>query len=165
MDGLEVDSFYFDYLDPRKIVYSPQEIKWILYHSRDLREGHWPMPDPCESTGGVPSGHANFETACLVIAEVDDRLADCDDDGLIVKAYYSDHDHDDGISKNRYVCQYYHIDSRRLNQVIGRCLYYVSGQRKPFWFDEYVSLVESGIRYRDAANILTGVISLHRGLA
>ena len=152
----EVSSFYDEYLSPHKLTYCQQEIKWLLYHGEILREGHWPMPDPQESTRGQSSGHGPHETACLAIAEVDLRLKDCDQDGLIVATYYSDHDHNESISKNRHHCQQWHINSRELNQIIGRCLYYVSGRRKRYNYLAFCVLVQSGLRYKDVSIMLTG---------
>ena len=70
---------------PVSIRYTREQVLFILENKEILKEGLWP-PEPRE-TGYTDEGnhpvscHAPFETACMIIAEVEARLKSCGDAG------------------------------------------------------------------------------------
>lgn len=113
---------------PREIVFSREQMEWLLKHLLALDEGQWP-PEP----GGyndVKTGKpewwrgAYFETPCQFGAEVRHRLEATGSDGLLVLSYYV---YDVDLE---YLARLNGLDVHRLSRRIERVLRYMSGWKR-----------------------------------
>jgi hypothetical protein len=151
----ETLSFYERYIPPYKIIYTVDQCKWLLYWRHELITGVWPIPDPTEQIKStVSSPHASFETACLAIGELEYRLSLCECDGKITAAYYSDREHQEYYEKNRYYQRLYKLDSKGLDRLLNRCLFYISRRRKPYPYYGFKVLTKNHLTYIAADMIL-----------
>lgn len=110
---------------PREIVFSQEQIVWLLQHLPSLDEGQWP-PEP----GGYDEVRTNkpdwwkgapFEKPCEFGAEVRHRLEATGDDGLLVElhiVYESSLDH---------LARLKGLDEHQAARRIDRALRYMRG--------------------------------------
>jgi len=119
----------------RSIIFSAQQVKWLISFLPVLREGRWP-PFPHTGYPQAPFGRranrngAPFESAAMVAAELDIRLKACGMDGWLVKMVY-------GWGENY---QSLGLADQELCRRLNRCLKYVTGwKRKRVSYREFVN--------------------------
>lgn len=109
--------------EPRQIIFSHEQVLWLLDHIQILRDGKWP---PRPASGYVepniqksPSRHAPFETPVQVAAELLARLGKAGQDGAMVKLMYCYGEDDETIARHWHIT----VDTakRRINRAINYC--------------------------------------------
>jgi len=118
---------------PNEIRFNQCHIMWILNHLDFLKTGYWPCDPDDINTQQCFQGRAYFETAILVAAEVEARLATIGDDGFIIKDRYHKEEQEWTLSKK------YHLPQGEVRMRIRRGLRYMAGDsRKSIPYDEWV---------------------------
>ena len=130
---------------PREIVFNKDQMKWIIEHLPELREGQWPV-NP-RATGYVDEStktrkrSAYFETPCQIASEADSRMGKCGLDGLMIEALYCWGEDNDKL------CRYFKIDEDELMARCRRVLNYISGwKRKRRSYEEFCGHKKATVR-------------------
>ena len=119
-----------DWYHPRDVIFDRITVEWVSNHALELREGLWPGGIPADYTtlpGGKAHAHAPFETAVLVIAELEIRVKRCGLDGFLWEEKYIRGFDEPQIAQNR--C----LDERTVFSRINKVLGYCASGRKPRW--------------------------------
>lgn len=83
-----------DWYSPNRLRFTRSQILWLIKHLPTLRQHQYP-PDPRE-TGYIDPGtivkrgkpRAPFETAALLLAELEEKIEACGMDGLLLEMVY-----------------------------------------------------------------------------
>lgn len=118
--------------EPRQIVWSMKQVRWLLPWLLFLRDGSWP-PDHRETGySGKTKSHSHrapFEAAALVAAELDARIKACGQDGEMLHVYYCY-----GLEATR-IARLVKMDEEQVMRRISRALHYIASGPGRRWRD------------------------------
>ena len=112
---------------PWEIRFTREQVEWLLPHLEEMRRGQYPSEG--QDTGYYdvpikhhPSGHAPFETPCMIAAELDMRIERCGSDGILLRWHYCEGKSLDEISKGA------HRSRDDIERRIARVMAYICGR-------------------------------------
>lgn len=125
------------YWPPKDIIYTREQIEWLLPHLDGLRAGIYPDVVTSGYTD-IPGGQirpcASYTTVCNIAAEIDTRLQHCGLDRYLVEDHYAKGLEVENIAGMYYMPQ--EIIYRKIQSVIS----YISSGRCQRWQDCAVCL-------------------------
>ena len=113
---------------PREIIFTPEQVCWLLDHVRTLKSGYYPR-EPISTISEPPGGHnrrasAYFETPAQIYSELTERLERCGQDGLILLAR-------EGLEMDEYeIGKYFNQPEHKIRNRANTALRYVSGKSR-----------------------------------
>lgn len=108
---------------PHEIIFTREQVEWVLDNIHTLSCGSWPGTIPSGYTELPSIGRVNprayFETAILVAVEVELRIRKCGLDGYLVEEKYMDGLSEEDIAQTRSLLV--GDVRRRINRVLFYC--------------------------------------------
>ncbi len=107
---------------------SVNQVLYVLHNYKSFQKGEWPDPRRGADLGIPPSpfsGHATFENACLVAAEIALRVQKCGVDGLIVEERFGMKWNGTGMAV-RVIARKRCLRQENVHSRISRVLYYIA---------------------------------------
>jgi len=115
----------FVWATPKSIVFSFEQMEWLLKNLEELLVGRWPPKPPGVAIAQGPSTHrAYFEVPCQMAAEVESRIDNAGVDGRLCVNYYTK---DDSI---KYLAKCFRCSMQDIDERIESAMRYVSGWRR-----------------------------------
>ena len=122
-----------DFHSPASIVFSQEQVVWLIKHLAIIRTGCWPSDH--KETGYTGSKkrtinhRAYFETPVSIAAELDHRLESVGIDGILLEFAYSS-ETDDRLQLEQHLATAMRLDLDTIDRRIEQALRYCCGYRR-----------------------------------
>ncbi|KKN70418.1 hypothetical protein LCGC14_0431130 [marine sediment metagenome] len=117
------------------IYFTLAQVKWLLEHLNELREGRWPPEHKVSGYTGSPKRvirkEGSFVRPAIIAAEMDVRLSKTGNDGLLLEARYNG-------TEDSELCSEFNLTQEDLDRRITKALKYITGEHRRWndWTDK-----------------------------